>query len=137
MIFQMTEKRLELAMQALSEIKRLRLLEFIAAGATIPMTEMAGLLELSLTNCNFHLKKLENAELINRHTSGRYVYYTLNHEMLKKITEFLTFPNFKEQNETQRSEENSSECSTLRPAGDGQDALGSDDGGGDGVSGCG
>lgn len=79
---------LERRFQALSDGKRLRILELLCEGERC-VCELADELEVSQPLLSFHLKTLREAELVLDRRDGRWVYYALNAEALDELRTHL------------------------------------------------
>lgn len=79
---------LERRFQALSDEKRLRILELLGDGERC-VCELTEALDVGQSLLSFHLKKLREAELVRDRRSGRWVYYSLNPPALRELRERL------------------------------------------------
>lgn len=52
-------------------------------------TMVAGVLEISVSTAAYNMKALHRAGLLNRHASGRYVFYSVNEDSIALIKEFF------------------------------------------------
>lgn len=79
---------LERRFQALSDGKRLRILELLCDGERC-VCELADELDVSQPLLSFHLKTLREAELVHDRRDGRWVHYSLNAEALDELRAHL------------------------------------------------
>lgn len=75
-------------MKALSDEKRLRILEQLAAGERC-VCELTDALEAGQSLLSFHLKTLKDAGLVSDRRAGRWVHYSINVEALAELEEVL------------------------------------------------
>ncbi len=80
---------LERRYQALSDGKRLRILELLCDGERC-VCELADELDISQPLLSFHLKTLREAELVRDRRDGRWIHYALNTEALDRLRAHLT-----------------------------------------------
>ena len=74
--------------QALSDETRLRIVEMLADGECC-VCDLQSALDAYQSRLSFHLKKLKEAGVVNDRKEGRWVYYSLNEEMLEAMAGFL------------------------------------------------
>ena len=75
-------KQIEKISKALSDVNRLRILQYMQQNqGKAECTEACNLLDLAQPSISHHIKKLIEAELINQHKIGRHSHYSLNHEV--------------------------------------------------------
>lgn len=74
--------------QALSDETRLRIVEMLGDGDCC-VCDLQSALDSSQSRLSFHLKKLREAGVVNDRREGRWVYYSLNEEMLEAMAGFL------------------------------------------------
>lgn len=128
---QLLERDLILALQAISNPNRLKLLGLISHKKAWPTHTLAELLQMSVTNASNHLKILEGSSLVLKHRAGSYVFYELNLERVKQVLEALNVLLEDKSDATDFTvTSTSSKDSTLRTSGEQQDNPVSDDGGG-------
>ncbi|ACB84345.1 ArsR/SmtB family transcription factor [Natranaerobius thermophilus] len=77
------EAKLIQILKALSDETRLRILNLLHQG-DLCVCELEILLEISQSNASRHLSKLTAVELLRYYKSAKYVYYTINDEMIEK-----------------------------------------------------
>ena len=75
------EARLTQILKAMSDETRLRMLNLLNKN-DLCVCELEVLLEISQSNASRHLSKLTNAGLLRYYKSAKYVYYTLNDEIV-------------------------------------------------------
>jgi ArsR family transcriptional regulator len=73
---------------ALSDEKRLRILELLAGGERC-VCDLTGPIEVGQSLLSFHMKTLKNAGLVTDRREGRWVHYTLDAEALAEAEEWL------------------------------------------------
>jgi ArsR family transcriptional regulator len=71
---------------ALSDATRLRILERLRQGERC-VCELTDALDASQSRLSFHLKVLKDAGLVTDRREGRWMYYTLNSEVLDEVIE--------------------------------------------------
>ncbi|MGM0471580.1 MAG: ArsR/SmtB family transcription factor [Bacillota bacterium] len=76
-------------LKSLADEKRLRIINLLAGVDELCVCDLTEQLALSQPNMSHHLKLLKEAGLITAAKRGRWVYYSLNHEELAKVTEEL------------------------------------------------
>ena len=75
-------KQVEKISKALSDVNRLKLLQYMQNNqGKVECTKACKLLNLAQPSISHHVKKLVEAGLINKHKIGRNYNYTLNHEV--------------------------------------------------------
>ena len=74
--------------QALSDETRLRIVEMLAGGECC-VCDLQSALDAYQSRLSFHLKKLKEAGVVHDRREGRWVYYSLNEEMLETMAGFL------------------------------------------------
>ena len=75
-------KQVEKISKALSDVNRLKLLQYMQNNqGKVECTKACNLLDLAQPSISHHVKKLVEAGLINKHKIGRNYNYTLNHEV--------------------------------------------------------
>ncbi|MFW6192433.1 MAG: ArsR/SmtB family transcription factor [Gemmatimonadota bacterium] len=79
---------LDARFQALSDEKRLRILELLRDGEEC-VCELTEAMEVSQSLLSFHLKKLKEAGLVRDRREGRWAYYRLNTEGLVELRDRL------------------------------------------------
>jgi ArsR family transcriptional regulator, arsenate/arsenite/antimonite-responsive transcriptional repressor len=75
-------------MKALSDGKRLRILEQLAAGERC-VCDLTDALDAGQSLLSFHLKTLKDAGLVSDRRAGRWVHYSINVEALSALEEVL------------------------------------------------
>ncbi|MEX1182116.1 MAG: metalloregulator ArsR/SmtB family transcription factor [Gemmatimonadota bacterium] len=75
-------------MKALSDEKRLRILEQLTGGERC-VCDLTDALDAGQSLLSFHLKTLKDAGLVSDRRSGRWVHYTINAEALADMEEVL------------------------------------------------
>jgi ArsR family transcriptional regulator, arsenate/arsenite/antimonite-responsive transcriptional repressor len=73
---------------ALSDETRLSIVAMLVGGERC-VCELQGDLDAYQSRLSFHLRKLKEAGLVTDRREGRWVYYTLNPEVLEAMIEFL------------------------------------------------
>ena len=75
-------KQVEKISKALSDVNRLKILQFMQKNqGKVECTHACKLLDLAQSSISHHIKKLVEAQLINQHKIGRNYHYSLNHEV--------------------------------------------------------
>ncbi|WP_339842152.1 winged helix-turn-helix domain-containing protein [uncultured Maribacter sp.] len=75
-------KQVEKLSKALSDVNRLKILQFMQKNqGKVECTHACKLLDLAQPSISHHIKKLVEAQLINQHKIGRNYHYSLNHEV--------------------------------------------------------
>lgn len=93
----MQQEELAEAFKALSDVHRLRALQFIAGGAppeadcqdSVCACHVQDHLELSQPATSYHLKLLRQADLVESEKRGRWVHYRISDEGLDVLQGFL------------------------------------------------
>ena len=75
-------------MKALSDEKRLRILEQLAGGERC-VCDLTDALDAGQSLLSFHLKTLKDAGLVRDRRAGRWVHYSLNADALAELEEIL------------------------------------------------
>jgi ArsR family transcriptional regulator len=75
-------------MKALSDEKRLRILEQLAGGERC-VCDLTDALDAGQSLLSFHLKTLKDAGLVRDRRAGRWVHYSINAEALAELEEAL------------------------------------------------
>ena len=75
-------------MKALSDEKRLRILEQLAGGERC-VCDLTDALDSGQSLLSFHLKTLRDAGLVSDRRSGRWVHYSINHDALADLESSL------------------------------------------------
>jgi len=73
---------------ALSDEKRLRILEILRAGECC-VCDLAETLDVRQSLLSFHLKTLRDAGLVIDRKEGRWVHYSLSREILDEMAEYV------------------------------------------------
>ena len=73
---------------ALSDETRLQILERLRAGERC-VCELTDALDAAQSRLSFHLKVLKEAGLVSDRREGRWMYYTMNPEVLNEAAELL------------------------------------------------
>ncbi len=73
---------------ALSDPTRLSIVERLRFGERC-VCELTGSLDAAQSRLSFHLRTLKDAGRVSDRKEGRWVYYSLNREVLKEMSEFL------------------------------------------------
>jgi ArsR family transcriptional regulator len=84
-----TEGRIERLFHALSDGKRLRILEILRSGECC-VCDLAGSLDIRQSLLSFHLRTLRDAGLVSDRKEGRWVHYALNEEALTEAKDYVT-----------------------------------------------
>jgi ArsR family transcriptional regulator len=84
-----TESRIERIFHALSDTKRLRILEILRSGECC-VCDLAGSLDIRQSLLSFHLRTLRDAGLVRDRKEGRWVHYGLNEEALAEASDYVT-----------------------------------------------
>lgn len=80
--------QLLVALKAIADEKRLRILTLLASGERC-VCELQDALDAGQSLLSFHLKTLKDAGLVADRRQGRWVYYSLEREALGALEEFL------------------------------------------------
>ncbi len=72
---------------ALSDETRLQIVAMLSHGERC-VCELQDALDVAQSRLSFHLKTLKDARLVTDRREGRWVYYTLNRELLDEIAAF-------------------------------------------------
>lgn len=83
-----TDTDLPARFQALSDGKRLRILEMLRDGEQC-VCDLTEALDVGQSLLSFHLKSLKEAGLVNDRRDGRWVYYSLDREGLARLRDEL------------------------------------------------
>jgi ArsR family transcriptional regulator len=73
---------------ALSDETRLRILDRLSDGEQC-VCELTDLLETGQSRLSFHLKTLKDAGIVKDRREGRWVYYSLNPEVVEDLEQFI------------------------------------------------
>lgn len=73
---------------ALSDETRLRIVDRLSDGEKC-VCDLADLLDSAQSRLSFHLKTLKDAGILKDRREGRWVYYSLNPEVVKDLENFL------------------------------------------------
>jgi len=73
--------------KALSDETRLRILMYLTTGE-LCVCELLGALEMPQSTVSHHLMLLQNADLITSRKQGRWVLYSINHEVFDRCNPF-------------------------------------------------
>ena len=82
------DARLERVFHALSDLKRLRIVEILRSGESC-VCDLAGSLEIRQSLLSFHLRTLRDAGLVTDRKEGRWVHYALNEEVLEEARDYV------------------------------------------------
>jgi len=82
------EDRIGRSFHALSDEKRLRILEILRAGEYC-VCDLADALDVRQSLLSFHLKTLRDAGLVIDRKEGRWVHYSLSEETLAEMAEYV------------------------------------------------
>lgn len=75
-------KQIEKISKALSDVNRLKILQYMQKNqGKVECTKACTILDLAQPSISHHIKKMVEAELINKHKIGRNYNYSLNHEV--------------------------------------------------------
>jgi ArsR family transcriptional regulator len=83
-----TDSRLERVFHALSDMKRLRILEILRSGECC-VCDLADSLDIRQSLLSFHLRTLRDADLVSDRKEGRWVHYALNEETLTEARDYV------------------------------------------------
>ncbi len=83
-----TDALLERVFHALSDRKRLRIVEILRSGESC-VCDLAGSLEIRQSLLSFHLRTLRDAGLVTDRKEGRWVHYALNEEVLEEARDYV------------------------------------------------
>ena len=86
---ELPDTRLQRVFHALSDPKRLRILEILRSGECC-VCDLAGSLEMRQSLLSFHLRTLRDAGLVSDRKEGRWVHYALNEAALKDARDYVT-----------------------------------------------
>ncbi len=75
--------------QALSDPLRLRVVELLLRSQELCVCEIREQLEVSPSKLSFHLKILKQANLLNSHQQGHWIYYSLNVSQFIVLQQYL------------------------------------------------
>ena len=81
--------RLERVFHALSDEKRLRILEILQGGECC-VCDLAGALDIRQSLLSFHLRTLRDAGLVTDRREGRWVHYAVNEEALREVKDYVS-----------------------------------------------
>lgn len=84
-----TQSGIERIFHALSDTKRLRILEILRSGECC-VCDLAGSLGIRQSLLSFHLRTLRDAGLVSDRKEGRWVHYALNEEVLGEAKTYVT-----------------------------------------------
>ena len=84
-----TESGIERIFHALSDTKRLRILEILRSGECC-VCDLAGSLDIRQSLLSFHLRTLRDAGLVSDRKEGRWVHYALNEDVLGEAKAYVT-----------------------------------------------
>jgi ArsR family transcriptional regulator, arsenate/arsenite/antimonite-responsive transcriptional repressor len=76
------------ALKALADEKRLRAVALLAGGEKC-VCDLQAELDVRQSLLSFHLKALKEAGLVTDRREGRWVYYSLNRDVLQEVEDFL------------------------------------------------
>lgn len=78
--------------KALSDPTRVRLLRYLAVspGGTVCACHLPDALGISQPTLSFHLHKLADVGLVDRHQRGRWAHWSVNNEALEPVRAFLS-----------------------------------------------
>jgi len=79
-IFSETDKRMTVAFKALSDISRYRMFRVLLKQPQLSITNIAQILNISLSLASQHLKILTHADLLQKERKGKKVFPKLEHE---------------------------------------------------------
>ncbi len=82
------DARLEKAFHALSDPKRLRILEILRRGECC-VCDLAGSLNIRQSLLSFHLRTLRDAGVVKDRKEGRWVHYALDEDALKEARDYV------------------------------------------------
>jgi ArsR family transcriptional regulator, arsenate/arsenite/antimonite-responsive transcriptional repressor len=74
---------------ALADETRLRIIERLTEGEQC-VCDLTELLDTAQSRLSFHLKTLKDAGVLTDRRQGRWVYYSLNPEVLEEVEQFLS-----------------------------------------------
>ena len=80
--------RLERVFHALSDPKRLRIVEILQGGECC-VCDLAGSLDIRQSLLSFHLRTLRDAGLVTDRKEGRWVHYALDEEVLREARDYV------------------------------------------------
>ena len=75
--------------QALSDPLRLRVVELLFRAQELCVYEIREQLDVSPSKLSFHLKILKQANILNSHQEGNWIYYSLNLSQFIVLEEYL------------------------------------------------
>jgi ArsR family transcriptional regulator len=80
--------------KALADPTRIRVVQYLAAsgGGTACACHLPAALGISQPTLSFHMKKLHEAGVVDRHRRGRWMHYTVRPEIVSAAREFLQVP---------------------------------------------
>ena len=80
------------ALAALAQEHRLGIIQLLVKRGPpgMPAGEIANAICIGPTNASFHLKVLERADLLRSIRHGRYIYYAINADGVRKLLTYLT-----------------------------------------------
>ncbi len=76
-------------MRALAHPLRLEILFFIDQGNMVCVNKIYNALQLEQSITSQHLKILRNAELVKTKKEGKFVYYSVNYDKIRKINNII------------------------------------------------
>jgi len=71
--------------RVLSDESRLRVIETLALGREMCVSDISQLLGLSLTSVSHHLSKLEDMGFITHHQKGQHVYHVISDDCIMDV----------------------------------------------------
>jgi len=83
-----TGTRMERVFHALSDVKRLRILEILRSGECC-VCDLAGSLDIRQSLLSFHLRTLRDAGLVSDRKEGRWVHYALDEGVLREARDYV------------------------------------------------
>lgn len=83
-----TETRMQRVFHALSDAKRLRILEILRSGESC-VCDLAGSLDIRQSLLSFHLRTLRDAGLVSDRKEGRWVHYALDEGALREARDYV------------------------------------------------
>jgi len=82
------DSRPERVFHALSDTKRLRILEILRSGECC-VCDLSGSLDIRQSLLSFHLRTLRDAGLVSDRKEGRWVHYALNEGVLREARDYV------------------------------------------------
>ncbi len=83
-------KELELLLKALANRRRLAIIQTLLRERELPVTEVAGVIKLSLTSTSKHLNLLHRLDVVDRRQENLVVYYRLANPLPSPVKKLIS-----------------------------------------------